>query len=163
MYSIRATFPNLVLKGHHTRLQWTDDRDTVKIIGSKRPVSALCASLVPELLKNAFYLLWIRIKSPYQWYKSSLSKIFLCLRIQICLPKTHFWLINTPIAQIPQCTKHISHNAPFCNRNMLENCALWVICLMHSTICEMDDLYWFYFLVIFKDENITKDGRTYWI
>ena len=26
----------------------------MKITGSKRPVSALCASFVPELLKNAF-------------------------------------------------------------------------------------------------------------
>ena len=54
MYSIRATFLNLVQKGHPIWLQWIDDRDTVKITGSKRPVSALCASLVPELLKNAF-------------------------------------------------------------------------------------------------------------
>ena len=31
-----------------------DDRDTVKITGSKRPALALCASIVPELLKNEF-------------------------------------------------------------------------------------------------------------
>ena len=64
MYSIRATFLNLVLKGHPTWLHWIDDRDTVNITGSKRPVSALCASLVPELLKNAF-LFAVNKKSPY--------------------------------------------------------------------------------------------------
>ena len=51
MYSIRATFLNLVLKGHPTWLHWIDDRDTVKITGSKRPVPK---RLVQESLKNAF-------------------------------------------------------------------------------------------------------------
>ena len=48
---------------------------------------------------------------------------------------------NRPVAQIPQCTSPISHNAPFCNRNvhtfLLENGALWDICLVHYGICEM--------------------------
>ena len=37
---------------------------------------------------------------------------------------------NRPICQIPQCTREISHNAPFCNRNilMLQNAGiiLWM-------------------------------------
>ena len=57
------------------------------------------------------------------------------------LTENKFWLINRPIAQIPQCTKPISHNALFCNKNMLENDPLWVIGLMHCGICEMDDLF----------------------
>ena len=101
----------------------------------------LCKSCPRIIEKCLFCLLWIRIKSPYQCYKSSLSKIFLCLRIQICQPKINFWLINRLIAQIPQCTKPIYHNAPFWNRNMLENGASWVICLMHCGICEMDELF----------------------
>ena len=56
-------------------------------------------------------------------------------------PKINFWLINRLIAQIPQCTKPIYHNAPFWNRNMLENGASWFICLMHCGICEMDELF----------------------
>ena len=48
-----------------------------------------------------------------------------------------------PISQIPQCTISISHNAPFCNKNvhvctfLLKNSALLYICLMHCGICEM--------------------------
>ena len=37
----------------------------------------------------------------------------------------------------PQCTRPISHGAPFCERNMLQNDALRGICLMHCWICEM--------------------------
>ena len=51
---------------------------------------------------------------------------------------------NRPVAQIPQCTTAISHNAPFCNRNVhvcahfcYKNGALWDICVMHCVICEM--------------------------
>ena len=139
MYGIRATFLNLVLKGHPTWLHWIDDRDTVKIARSKRPVSALCASLVPELLKKHFYLPWIRIKSPYQWIQK-IQDLFMPKNSDL-LTKNKFWLINRPIAQIAQCTKAISHNAPFCNRNMFENGALWVICLVHCGICEMDELF----------------------
>ena len=138
MYSIRATFLNLVLKGHPTWLQWIDDRDTVKIAASKRPVSALCAFLFAAN-KNQVSISMV---------KSSLSKIFLCLRIQICQPKTNFWLINRPIVRIPQCTKPVAHNAPFCNRNILENGALWVICLMHCGICEMAELF---IILLFSD------------
>ena len=46
-----------------------------------------------------------------------------------------------PIEQIPRCTSSISHNAPFCNRNMhtflLQNGASWDIWLMHCGICEI--------------------------
>ena len=47
-----------------------------------------------------------------------------------------------PVQQIPQCTSPMSHNAPFCNRNvhvctfLLQNGALWDIYLMHCGICE---------------------------
>ena len=50
---------------------------------------------------------------------------------------------NRPVAQIPQCTSLISHNAPFCNRNLhvcaflLQNGALWDMCLMHFVVCVM--------------------------
>ena len=45
---------------------------------------------------------------------------------------------NSPLS--PQCTILISHNAPFCNRNVhmcahLQNGALWDICLVHCGIC----------------------------
>ena len=51
--------------------------------------------------------------------------------------------IDKLVAQILQCTSPISHNAPFCNRNvhmctfLLQNGALWDICLMHCKSCEM--------------------------
>ena len=32
-----------------------DDRNTVRITGSKNPVSISCASFAPECLKSAFY------------------------------------------------------------------------------------------------------------
>ena len=45
-------------------------------------------------------------------------------------------LCNRPVAQIPQCTSPISHNASFCNRNMqtfvLQNDALQDIGMMHN-------------------------------
>ena len=34
---------------------------------------------------------------------------------------------NTPISQIQQGIKRISHNAPFCGRDVIQNGALWVI------------------------------------
>ena len=142
-YIIRATFLNLVVKGHPTWLHRIDDRETVKITGSKGPFRPFV-----QVLKKAFFLLWIRIKSPYQWYKSSLSKILFYPSIHICEPNTNFWLIHRPIAQTPQCPKPISHNAPFCDRNMLENRALWVICLKHYGIGEMEELF---MILIFSD------------
>ena len=55
------------------------------------------------------------------------------------------WLWGTSIlvAHIPQCTNTTPHDAPFCNKNvhmcahLLQNGALWDICLMHCGICEM--------------------------
>ena len=47
------------------------------------------------------------------------------------------------VTQIPQCTSLISHNAPFCNRNvhvctlLLQNGVLCDICVMHRRIFEM--------------------------
>ena len=46
---------------------------------------------------------------------------------------------------------------------MLENGALWVICHMSCGICEMDELFIILLFSDFKDENITKDCRPYWI
>ena len=47
---------------------------------------------------------------------------------------------DIPIWQIPQCIRQISHNAPFCNRNVhisvtKQNRALWDMGLMHFGIC----------------------------
>ena len=60
-------------------------------------------------------------------------------------PHTAWIAANRPVAQIPQCTSSITHNAQFCNRNMhihvctflLQNGASWDICLMHCGICEI--------------------------
>ena len=148
VYGIRATFLNLVLKGHHTWLHWIDDRDTVRITGSKRPVSVLCASLVPELLKNAFLFAVNKNQVSISMIQVfSIQDLFMPNDSDL-LTKTNFWIINRSIAQIPQCTKPISNNAPFCNRNMLENGALWVICLMRCGTCEMDDLF---IILLFSD------------
>ena len=49
--------------------------------------------------------------------------------------------LKRPVAQIPQCTSPISHNAPFYSRNVhmcahsVPNGTLWDICLMHCGIC----------------------------
>ena len=52
---------------------------------------------------------------------------------------------NRQISQIPRCTCPINHNAPFCNKKckhvcpfLLQNRALWDICLVYCWICEMD-------------------------
>ena len=58
---------------------------------------------------------------------------------------------NRAISQIPQCIRQISHNAPycnapFCNRNvhtLLQNGALWDICLMHCGVFEMGLYNWY--------------------
>ena len=55
---------------------------------------------------------------------------------------------NISLAEIPQCIRQISHNAPFCNRNvhMCEHfCysgALWDICLMHCVQLTINH-HWF--------------------
>ena len=49
--------------------------------------------------------------------------------------------IDRPISQIPPCIRQISHNAPFCNRNvhtctfLLQIGALWDVGLVHCGIC----------------------------
>ena len=46
--------------------------------------------------------------------------------------------------QISQCIRQLSHNAPFCNRNvnasslLLQNSALWDMGLVHCSICATD-------------------------
>ena len=51
--------------------------------------------------------------------------------------------IDEFITQIPQCSSPITPNAEFCYRNvhvstfLLQNAALWDVCLMHCGICEM--------------------------
>ena len=46
---------------------------------------------------------------------------------------------NRSISQIPQFIRHLSHNAPFCNRRakFFKNGAMWNICLVHCGRCEM--------------------------
>ena len=53
-------------------------------------------------------------------------------------------LANFTVSQIPQCVRQISHNAPFCDRNVHTSThffykfgALWDICLIHCGICEV--------------------------
>ena len=36
----------------------------------------------------------------------------MCHRLNKCNP------VNRPVAKIPQCTSPVSHNVPFCNRNV---------------------------------------------
>ena len=71
------------------------------------------------------------------------------------------WLVhhgNRPVVQIPQYTGHITHKAPFCNRNvhmyactfLLQNGAMCGICLIHCVICEMG---------LF---SIIRESRIYW-
>ena len=99
MYSIRATFLNLVRKGHHTWLNCIDDWVTVKITGSKRPVWALCASLVPELLKNAFLFAVNKNQVSISMVEVfSIQDLYMPKNSDF-LTKTTFWLINRHIAQ----------------------------------------------------------------
>ena len=54
-----------------------------------------------------------------------------------------------PNSQISQCVRQISNNALFCNRNvhthmctfLLQNGALWDICLTHCEICEIQAVF----------------------
>ena len=76
----------------------------------------------------------------------STSELWLCIYSVVMIsysasttvPKC-YW----PISQISQCTGPISHNVPFCNRNvhvctfLLQNSALWDICQMHCGIYEI--------------------------
>ena len=59
----------------------------------------------------------------------------------IILPNSMSPGSNWLISLIPQCISQISHNAPFCNRNvhtctfLLQNGALWVLRLVHYGVC----------------------------
>ena len=65
-------------------------------------------------------------------------------QVEICFwnDMQHWWS-NRHVAQIPQCTRSISHNEPICNRNiylralLLQNGALWDIFLLNCGICEI--------------------------
>ena len=46
------------------------------------------------------------------------------------------FVLKRPVAQIPQCTSSISHNAPFCNRNVYM-CAHFCYKMVHCGICEL--------------------------
>ena len=74
-----------------------------------------------------------------------IKPLFPCIEIPII--KTRPWCIYNimirRISQIPRC-KHISHNAPFCNRNvhtctflvfLIQNCALWDMGMVCCWIC----------------------------
>ena len=68
--------------------------------------------------------------------------------------KTVLWLLqcisNTTISQIPQCISPISYNALSYNRNvhmctfLLQDGALWDICVMLCEICEMGPIIQFF-------------------
>ena len=66
------------------------------------------------------------------------------------LTPRHMMYCYRSVTQIPQCTGPTSINAPFCDRNvctfLLQNVALWYICLMHCGIYGMSLLghhpYW---------------------
>ena len=50
----------------------------------------------------------------------------------------HYILWNRPISQSPQCSGQISHNTPFCNRNVHISVTKWCIVeygLVHCGIC----------------------------
>ena len=49
---------------------------------------------------------------------------------------TALFVLNRPVAQIPQCTSSISNNAPFCNRNVYM-CAHFCYKMVHCGICEL--------------------------
>ena len=76
----------------------------------------------------------LKLKTIFVWYNVTWSNIRQNSNITQALTR--------PAAQIPQCTSSISHNAPFCNRNvrvctfLLQN-AFWDICLVHCGIYDM--------------------------
>ena len=65
----------------------------------------------------------------FRGYSNSLRRVRREIVAQI---KLHF-PIRRSVAQIPQCIRQISHNAPFCSQNV-HTCD---ICPMHCGICEM--------------------------
>ena len=67
--------------------------------------------------------------------------------------------IKRPISQIPQCIRQMSHNAPFCNRNvqgtfLLQNGALWDMGLVDCGIVRQ--VYWYLLSWIMKIRWLCK-------
>ena len=98
------------------------------------------------------FVVWLilHIRMEFHWnihIRNSfiIKPLFPCIEIPII--KTRPWCIYNimirRISQIPRC-KHISHNAPFCNRNvhtctflvfLIQNCALWDMGMVCCWIC----------------------------
>ena len=77
-------------------------------------------------------------------------------------------LTNRPISQIPQCTSSISHNAPFCNRNV-HMCAHFCYKMGHCGIlirCIMGSVRWVYYIEAWTLTDTVFDcynlGSTHW-
>ena len=74
----------------------------------------------------------LRVISQQEMLVTSATEIRLKIRV-----------LNRTISQIPQCIIQISHNAPFCNRNVhayahcVTNGAMWDMGLVHCGICEI--------------------------
>ena len=84
-------------------------------------------------IRNCLIILSIKIPKLFRYFEKTLAKLSLMLRdrweityyrkriecgyLSIhCVRGRSRW--SKPVAQIPQCTSPISHNAPFCNRNV---------------------------------------------
>ena len=113
---------------HYTHLGWTR-------LGQAELAPFLCC------WRGSFGL-WKDPAAGGEWYKmKQISKT------RKSLPETT--KTYRPIIKIPQSTSPISHNATFCDRNvctfLLQNGALWDICMMHCWICEMESIViWIY-------------------
>ena len=139
---IRAQFYRLLCE-KVTQKTETDDRNTVKIVGAKRPVSVLCVSFVTQFWKVCIILLWIRIKFLFQWYRSSLAKNFLCVTCRFANQNTDIHRVYGGLCQKQKLNESIGllnklHNAlvPYPTMHqfatemcifLLQNGALWFI------------------------------------
>ena len=64
--------------------------------------------------------------------------------------RSHYVTANRPISEIPQCIRQLSHNVPFCNRNM-HTCAHFCYKMMHCGVFVLGTagfLKWFYYDMI---------------
>ena len=65
------------------------------------------------------------------------------------------WYCNMPISQIPQCTRQIFHNGPFCNRNV-HTCAHFCYKMVHFGI-------WDWCIVGFVQQVYRDMGCGLWV
>ena len=119
------------------RLMWKLESDIPRII---------TLLLVPTKMSSVDLLFnletkTIIIKVPPKWRHMQQSLVAYdssTQRCQICGSDSYgnvsSWLVyNRPVAQIPQCTRPISHDAPFCNRNV-HTCAHFCYKIVHCGI-----------------------------